>query len=112
MEWYEILCDVLIGLAISVPLVIALVKYVKEAIQEKNWKALIELVVSLMQEAEEKFDNGADRKEWVLGMIEASTDTINYNIDLNVVSKLIDDLCAMSKIVNAPTKEIVEKIAK
>lgn len=112
MEWYEILCDILMGLAISIPLVVALVKYVKKAIQEKNWKALMELVVNLMKEAEEKFDNGADRKEWVLGMIEASADTINYDIDLDVVSKLIDDLCAMSKIVNAPTKENTKETVK
>lgn len=112
MEWFEILCDILMGLAISIPLVVALVKYVKKAIQEKNWKALMELVMNLMKEAEEKFDNGADRKEWVLGMIEASADTINYDIDLAVVSKLIDDMCAMSKIVNAPTKENTEETVK
>ena len=112
MEWFEILCDILMGLAITIPLVVALVKYVQKAVQEKNWKALVELVMNLMKEAEEKFDNGADRKEWVLGMIEASADTINYDIDLAVVSKLIDDLCAMSKIVNAPTKEKAEETVK
>lgn len=104
MELYEIICDILIGIAISIPLIVALVKYVQKAIKEKNWEAMLQLVMNLIKEAEEKFDNGADRKEWVLGMVEASAYTINYDIDIDVVSKLIDDMCAMSKIVNAPTE--------
>ncbi len=102
MEWYEILTSILTGLAITIPLVVKLVEYVQKAIKEKNWNNLLGLIMRLMAEAEEKFDNGSDRKQWVLGMIEASADTINYDIDLEVVGELIDSLCAMSKVVNAP----------
>ena len=108
MEWYEILINVLSGLAVAIPLVIELVKYVKKAIKEKNWNKLLALVMKLMAEAEDKFDNGASRKEWVLGMVEASADIIDYDIDLKEVSELIDSLCAMSKVVNAPNKEVSE----
>lgn len=58
-----------------------------------------------MTTAEEKFDNGADRKEWVLAMVKASADTVDYDIDMAVISKLIDDLCGMSKVVNAPDED-------
>lgn len=102
MEWYEILTSILTGLAVTIPLVVKLVEYVQKAIKEKNWNNLLTLVMKLMAEAESKFDNGADRKQWVLGMVEASADTINYDIDLEEVGKLIDSLCAMSKKVNAP----------
>lgn len=102
MEWYEIIIEILKVLIIVIPLVVSLVKYVKQAIQEKNWHQLVTLVMNLMAEAESKFDNGADRKQWVLAMIKASAKTINYPIDLEQVSKLIDDLCKMSKSVNAP----------
>ena len=34
MEWYEILVEILAGLAVAIPLVVELVKYVKKAIQE------------------------------------------------------------------------------
>ena len=105
MELVNFLPDILVGLAISIPLVVALVKYVKKAIQEKNWNNLLKLVTNLMVEAEAKFDNGADRKEWVLAMVQASADTINYEIDIEEVGKLIDNLCAMSKLVNAPSKK-------
>jgi hypothetical protein len=37
--------------------------------------------------------------------IKASADTIDYDIDMAVVSKLIDDLCALSKEVNVEIKE-------
>lgn len=102
MEWYEIVISILSGLAATIPLVIKLIEWVKKAIQEKNWNQLVNLVMNLMTEAEDKFDNGADRKSWVLGAVEAAAKTINYPVDLEQVSALIDNLCAMSKLVNAP----------
>lgn len=105
MAWYEILIEILKCIIIVVPLVVGLVKYIKQAIMEKNWQQLITLVMNLMAEAESKFDNGADRKQWVLAAIEASAKTINYPIDLEQIGALIDSLCAMSKVVNAPNQE-------
>lgn len=102
MEWYEILISILSGLVATIPLVIKLVEWVKKAIEEKNWQHLITLVMNLMAEAELKFDNGTDRKSWVMGMVEASAKTINYPIDMDQIGLLIDSLCEMSKIVNAP----------
>ena len=100
MEWYEIAINILTGLAIAIPLVIKLVEYVKKATQEKNWGALLNLVINLMAEAEKQFDNGADKKAWVLGIVESSSKTINYDVDLAQVGELIDSLCEMSKAVN------------
>ena len=95
---------ILTGLATAIPLVINLIKYVQKAAKEKNWKQVVKLVMNLMKKAETKFDNGADRKEYVLSMIKASADTINYDIDMDAISDLIDNLCSMSKVVNAPTQ--------
>lgn len=95
---------ILTGLATAIPLVINLIKYVQKAAKEKNWNQVVKLVMNLMEEAETKFDNGADRKEWVLSMIKASADTINYDIDMDAISDLIDSLCNMSKVVNAQTQ--------
>ena len=63
MTWYEIAISVLTGLAAAIPLVVKLVEYVQKAVKEKNWNDLLKLVTNLMEEAESKFDNGADRKE-------------------------------------------------
>ena len=102
MEWVEIVTSILAGLATAIPLVIQLVKYVQKATKEKNWNKMLELVMNLMATAEEKFDNGADRKEWVMAMVKSSADTINYDIDMEAIGALIDSLCDMSKVVNAP----------
>lgn len=96
----ELVISILTGLSVAIPMLIALIVYVKKSIQEKNWTALLGLVTDLMAQAEKNFDNGIDRKSWVMSMVEASMNTINYCIDMEVVSKLIDDLCAMSKHVN------------
>ncbi len=104
MEWMKLLIAILSGLITAIPLVVKLVEYVQKAIKEKNWNELLRMVMNYMETAESKFDNGADRKEWVLAMVKASADTVNYDIDMNAVSDLIDSLCNMSKTVNAPEK--------
>lgn len=111
MEWYEILIEILSGLIIMIPLVVKLVEYVKTAAMEKNWNDLLTLVMNLMKEAEGKFNNGVERKSWVLMAVKASADTINYPIDMDKVAKLIDSLCEMTNVVNAPNVEdVIEKI--
>ena len=100
MEWLEICASIVAGLAAAIPLVIKLVEYVQKAVKEKNWNAVLTMVMNYMSIAEEKFDNGADRKEWVLAMVAESARTINYDIDLNVISDLVDSLCNMTKVVN------------
>ena len=104
MEWMKLLIAILSGLITAIPLVVKLVEYVQKAIKEKNWNELLRMVMNYMETAESKFDNGADRKEWVLAMVKASADTVNYDIDMNAVSDLIDSLCNMTKTVNAPEK--------
>ena len=101
-KWIELILSVLAGLSACIPLVVKLVEYVKKAAKEKNWGQLLAMVVELMETAEEMFDSGSDRKRWVLAMVEASASTIDFDVDLAVVSKMIDDLCAMSKVVNPP----------
>lgn len=88
------------GLATCIPLAYKLVEYVKKATQEKNWAALLGLVVSLMEEAEQKFSDGATRKEWVMAMVQTSSEYINYPIDSAALGELIDSLCDMTKVVN------------
>lgn len=103
MEWINYAVSVLSGLAVAIPLVVKLVEYVKRAVKEKNWNQLLKLVMDLMTEAEKKFETGAEKKEWVLAMIKASADSINYDIDTDSLSELIDSLCDMTKNVNAPS---------
>ena len=97
---------VLTGLVACIPLAVKLVQYVQKATQEKNWGALLGLVVDLMEEAEVKFADGATRKEWVMAMVQTSAEYINYPLDTEALSELIDALCDMTKVVNPPAEEI------
>ena len=108
-KWVELVVAILSGLAACIPLVVQLVKYCQKAVREKNWNQLLKLVMNLMEEAETKFETGADRKEWVLTCIKASADQINYEIDMDEVSKLIDSLCNMTKVVNGKIEEATQE---
>lgn len=111
MEWMEFALSVLAGLAAAIPLVIKLIEYVRRAVMEKNWNALLHLIMSYMEEAERKFDDGATRKEWVVAMVEKSADIVNYDVDPELISRLIDSLCDMTKVVNPPHGNAVDKAA-
>lgn len=102
--WIKIIVAVLSGITVAIPLVVKLVEYVQIAVKEKNWSQILELVMSYMETAESKFESGADKKEWVMAMIKASADTVNYDVDMDVISELIDRLCDMSNVVNAPAE--------
>ena len=105
MEYLDVILSIVAGLAAAIPQVIKLVQYVTAAVKEKNWNKLLDLVMSLMEEAEQKFADGATRKEWVMAMVQASAESINYDIDLAAISELIDSLCDLTKKVNAPADE-------
>ena len=105
MEWTKLIFSNLTGIAAVITLVLSLVKYVKQAVKEKNWPVVVKMVSEYMERAETMFSNGADRKEWVLAMIKASADSVKYNIDMAEIAQLIDDLCDMSKVANGEKKE-------
>ena len=105
MEWVKLIISNLTGIAAIIALVISLVKYVKQAIKEKNWPQVVKMVSDYMEQAEDMFDSGADRKQWVMAMVQVSADSVKYNINMTEIGQLIDDLCAMSKVVNGEKKE-------
>ena len=105
MEYLDVILSIVAGLAAAIPLVVKLVQYVTAAVKEKNWNKLLDLVMSLMEEAEEKFADGATRKEWVMAMVATSAESINYDVDIAAISELIDSLCDLSKVVNPPADE-------
>lgn len=96
----SLIVALLSGFATCIPLAYKLVQYVQKAAQEKNWNALLGLVIDLMEQAEKKFTDGATRKEWVMAMVQTSAEYSNYPVDSVALGKLIDTLCDMSKIVN------------
>ena len=96
----NIIVAVLAGLATCIPLVLKLVQYVKKAAQEKNWNALLGLVMKLMEQAEKKFEDGATRKEWVMAMVQTSAEYVQYPMDVQALGEMIDQLTNLTKNVN------------
>ena len=91
---------VLAGLATCIPLAMKLIQYVKKATQEKNWAGLLDLVMKLMEQAEKKFNDGATRKEWVMAMVQTSAEYVQYPMNVQALSDMIDQLTNLTKNVN------------
>lgn len=96
--------QIVISLCTIIPLLIELVKYIRKSIKEKNWQSMLQIAMNLMAEAETKFDSGAEKKEWVLSMVKASAKSINYDIDEESLSQLIDIIIGLTKKVNIEEK--------
>lgn len=105
MEWVKLIVALVSGIAACIPLVIQLVKFVKEAAKSKNWTPLMQLVLKLMTEAENNFATGAERKKYVIDSIKAMEATLNYDIDENAISAMIDAIVAASKTINVKKTE-------
>lgn len=101
INWPELIVRILPGLAASIVLVIKLTQYIVKYVKEKNWPEMLNVLMAFMKTAEDKFENGADRKQWVMAMMQAAADKINYDLDLDVISEMIDNMCDMAKVVNA-----------
>lgn len=104
MDWVNLICQILSGLVVLIPLVYKLVEYVVKAGKEKNWQAYMKLLYEYIMEAESKFTSGADKKDWVMGLAEASGRAIGYELNSDELGKLIDGIIAMTKKVNTEDK--------
>lgn len=103
-DWVNLIVSILSGIAVCIPLVVKLVQYIKTAVKEKNWSSLMQLVLKLMTDAEKLYSTGAERKEYVMTTIKAMESTLNYDVDENVISEMIDSIVAASKTINAEVK--------
>ena len=105
----SLIVAILTGLVTCIPLVAKLIQYISQGAKEKNWKPLLNLIIQLMKQAEVKFGDGATRKQWVMAMIQASSECVNYPVDMGTISELVDSLCDMTSIINAKKEDVGEK---
>lgn len=105
MEGYiNLIVAILTGLVTAIPLVVQLVKYIKEAIRGKNYNNIMMLVMNLMIEAEKEYTNGADKKAYVIATIKSMEQTLNYDIDEEAIGAMIDKIVEASKNINIGKK--------
>ena len=93
-----LLAAILSGVATAIPLIIKLVEKVQEVMRERNWSKLVDETIEYMAIAKDKFDDNTEKKEWVMSMIQHSAEMLKYDIDMDAISKLIDSICDVSKI--------------
>lgn len=104
MDILNLVAAIISGVAACIPLVVKLVEYIKALAKEKNWGKLVVIVSNFIAEAETLFPDGASKKEYVINSVMAIAKTIDYPVDEEMLSELIDNLIALSKKVNVDKK--------
>ena len=100
MDIIKYIPQILIGLAAIIPLIVALIKYVDKATESKNWNIVVKMILDLMVQAEQDYSTGVEKKMFVMNQVEVLAKTVNFEIDMDKVSDLIDALCDMAHEVN------------
>jgi hypothetical protein len=96
----KIVLPILSGIVTAIPLVIQLVKFINAAIKEKNFANIMKIVIDLLPEAEEKFSTGEERKAYVMDNIRSLSQTLDYEVDFDKISEMIDAIIGITKRVN------------
>ena len=99
----EAIISILSGVAVCLPLVLKLIETVKELVNEKKWNILVRNIFVLMTDAEEHYQQGAEKKDYVMSAIEIVAAQIGFNYDEEAKSKvstMIDEICKISKEIN------------
>ena len=103
VKWINVIVSILSGIAVCIPLVISLINTVRQVVQEKKWNIIVSNVLDLMIRAENDYNNGAERKEYVMNAIKLISKQVDYNFDQEAelkVSIMIDEICKLAKVVN------------
>ena len=103
--WVEIIVALLTGLVAAIPLVIKLVQVIKDSVKAKNWTPLMQLMLKLMAEAEDNYSTGAEKKAYVIDSIKALESSLNYDVDIDAVSAMVDAIIEATKRINVKKTE-------
>ncbi len=107
-NYIQLIVLVFAALAVLIPLGVKLYRTSRDLVREKNWPRLVAALSKYMEEAERLFEEGADRKVWVLSMIQSTAGQLDYTLtetDMKNLGDLIDTLIEMTKVVNVDGNE-------
>lgn len=93
-----LLAAIVSGIATAIPLISKLVSSIQALVRERNWNKMVDEMIGYMAIAKEKFDDGAEKKTWVMEMVAESAKKLKCDIDMDAIADLIDSVCDVSKI--------------
>lgn len=99
----KLVLQCIITLSAVIPLIMALIRYVNKYRSKSGWDKLVQLVMDLCVQAENNFEKGSDKKNWVISMVQKLSSSIDYDIsndDLKKIELLIDDIIETANDIN------------
>lgn len=103
----QYIVSIIVGLAICIPVVVGLVKSVRQNVEEKRWDLLLKKVIGYMITAEEQFETGAVKKDFVLVMVKRAAEELDLPFDEEKVGAMIDAIVDISKQINVPKETAI-----
>jgi len=109
METFTLICNLIITVCGVIPTVVTVILFVKNLIEQKNWKAIEPIVKAAMTAAEEYAKehpgmSGEEKLDFALATIKGGLDAAGIAFDEKLVKQIvayINELCKWSKTVNA-----------
>lgn len=96
----EIIVAILAGLAVCIPVVVGLIRSVRQNVEEKRWDLLMKKAIGLMITAEDLFETGSVKKDYVVVLLKKAAEELDLPYDEEKVSAMIDAMVELSKQIN------------
>lgn len=100
MDIEHIVKSIIIAAIIVVILVIRLIKYIQSKRYTHDYRELEKVIIDLLLKAEYEFDNGKDRKEYVINNVESLNKIFGYNLNYDQISEMIDSIVDATNKIN------------
>lgn len=100
MDIEHMIKSIIIVAIIVVILAIRLTQYIQSKKDINHYNHLAKIIMNLLLTAEEEFDNGKDRKEYVMNNVKSLNKIFGHNLDLDQISKMIDSIVDVTKKIN------------
>lgn len=100
MEYYHNIIMILAGLIVVGFVVYQLYLKFKPFLVNGKWYIPMLKTIEYMAEAEAKFDNGTDRKIWVMDTLKDAMSRLNIEVNYDAIGNMIDAICALAKVLN------------
>lgn len=100
-NWIDLIIAICGAVSVIVPLAIKLYTTTKQLVQEKNYTKIISGIAEIAKEAEGLFDNGTERREYVLNILKVTSDNLGVPYDEVRFDKELTKIVEAAKKINS-----------
>ena len=99
-EYIDLIIAICGAISVIVPLAVKYYNAIKSLIKEKNYIKILDILRDAAAEAEKLYENGAEKREYVLNIVKVSCDNLKVEYDEKRFDEELTKLIVATKEIN------------